>query len=214
MRLVGADLLVVAGFAVLVQAASSPQFLWKKQDSRGVIESYGVELNGNGSGQFHFQRRDQDEIRQAIVLKPSAIEALRALFRKADFLEESRNFISNRKVAYTGTKTVRFEDGTRRREVVYDYTEDRTLQEITNFFENLCQQERALFEMDLALRYDRLGIPKKLDELDRNLGANRIVAPERFAPILEKIHADQTLMNLARKEAKRLLSKLEKMQSN
>jgi hypothetical protein len=117
-------------------------------------------------------------------------------------------------VAYTGTKTVRFDVGTKRREVVYDYTEDRMLQEITNFFENLCQQERALFEMDLALRYDRLGIPKKLDELDRNLGANRIVAPERFTPILEKIYADQTLMNLARKEAKRLLSKLEKMQSN
>jgi hypothetical protein len=57
--------------------------------------------------------------------------------------------------------------------------------------------------MDLALKYDRLGIPKKLDELDSSLNAKRVVAPERFAPVLEKIYADQTLMNLARKEAKK-----------
>ncbi len=95
--------------------------------------------------------------------------------------------------------------------MVYNYTEDRNLQEITTFFENLCQQERSLFEMDLALKYDRLGIPKKLDELDSSLNAKRIVAPERFAPVLERIYADETLMNLARKEAKKLLARIEKM---
>ena len=67
--------------------------------------------------------------------------------------------------------------------------------------------------MDLALKYDRLGIPKKLDELERNLTAKRIVDPERFAPVLEKIYQDQSLMNLARTEAKKILSKIEKMQS-
>jgi hypothetical protein len=111
-----------------------------------------------------------------------------------------------------GSKTVRLEAGSKRREVVYNFTEDRALQEITNFFENLSQQERALFEMDLALKYDRLGIPKKLDELDKNLNAHRIVAPERFTAVLEKIYADQALMNLARKEAKKLLARIEKME--
>ena len=195
------------------QRDSGSHFFWKKDNSRGLLESYGVELDGNGSGQFYFNKRNEDEIKLPVKLRASAIETLRALFEKADFLNESKDFVSQRKVADMGLKTVRFGAGAKQREVVYNYTEDRALQEITTFFENLCQQERALFEMDLALKYDRLGIPKKLDELDSSLNAKRVVAPERFAPVLEKIYADQTLMNLARKEAKKLLARIEKMKT-
>ena len=195
------------------QTESGSRFLWKKDNSRGVLESYGVELDGNGKGQFYFSKRNEDEIKLPVTLRASAMQTLRGLFEKADFLNESRDFVSQRKVADMGLKTVRFGTGSKQREVVYNYTEDRSLQEITTFFENLCQQERALFEMDLALKYDRLGIPKKLDELDSSLNAKRVVAPERFAPVLEKIYADQTLMNLARKEAKKLLVRIEKMKT-
>jgi len=195
------------------QTDSGSHFFWKKDNSRGLLESYGVELDGNGNGQFYFNKRNEDEIRSQVTLRASAMQTLRALFEKADFLNESRDFVSQRKVADMGLKTVRFGTGSKQREVAYNYTEDRALQEITTFFENLCQQERALFEMDLALKYDRLGIPKKLDELDSSLNARRVVAPERFAPVLEKIYADQTLMNLARKEAKKLLVRIEKMKT-
>ena len=195
------------------QTDSGSHFFWKKDNSRGLLESYGVKLDGNGKGQFYFNKRNEDEIQLPVTLRASAMETLRALFEKADFLNESRDFVSQRKVADMGLKTVRFSAGSKQRQVVYNYTEDRTLQEITTFFENLCQQERSLFEMDLALKYDRLGIPKKLDELDSSLNAKRIVAPERFAPVLEKIYADQTLMNLARKEAKKLLARIEKMKT-
>ena len=195
------------------QTDSESHFLWKKDNSRGLLESYGVELDGNGNGQFYFNKRNEDEIKLPVKLRASAIGTLRSLFEKADFLNESKDFVSQRKVADMGLKTVRFGTGSKQREVAYNYTEDRALQEITTFFENLCQQERALFEMDLALKYDRLGIPKKLDELDSSLNAKRVVAPERFAPVLEKIYADQTLMNLARKEAKKLLVRIEKMKT-
>ena len=195
------------------QTDSGSHFLWKKDNSRGLLESYGVELDGNGDGQFYFSKRNEDEIKLPVKLRASAIGTLRSLFEKADFLNESKDFVSQRKVADMGLKTVRFATGSKQREVAYNYTEDRALQEITTFFENLCQQERALFEMDLALKYDRLGIPKKLDELDSSLNAKRVVAPERFAPVLEKIYADQTLMNLARKEAKKLLVRIEKMKT-
>ena len=195
------------------QTDSGSHFFWKKDNSRGLLESYGVELDGNGNGQFYFNKRNEAEIRSQVTLRASAMQTLRALFEKADFLNESRDFVSQRKVADMGLKTVRFGTGSKQREVAYNYTEDRALQEITTFFENLCQQERALFEMDLALKYDRLGIPKKLDELDSSLNAKRVVAPERFAPVLEKIYADQTLMNLARKEAKKLLVRIEKMKT-
>ena len=196
-------------------AGDSPplRFIWQKNNQRGAIEFYRLELSEKGTGQFQFKNRAGDLVEVSLALRPSTVDSLLALFVQADFWNESKNFVSPRKVADMGMKTIRLESGLRSREVTFNYTEDKNLQEIMNFFENLCQQEKTLFEIDLALKYDRLGIPKKLDELERNLTAKRIVAPERFAPVLEKIYQDETLMNLARKEARKLLSKIEKMQS-
>ncbi|HEX2523372.1 MAG TPA: hypothetical protein VHP35_14715 [Terriglobia bacterium] len=206
-------LVLAHSVAVSAESTSLPRFAWRKDSSRGDLESYGVELGGNGRGQVQFKKRNEESITLEVALKPAAIDNLASLFTRADFLNEAKDFVSPRKVADMGAKTVRYDTGLQKREVVYNYTEDKTLQEITNFFENLCQQERALFEMDLALKYDRLGIPKKLDELERNLSAKRIVAPERFTQVLEKIYQDESLMHLARKEAKKILSRIEKMQA-
>jgi hypothetical protein len=189
------------------------KFAWHKAIQKGSIEFYGLELDDKGRGKFSFKKREEDALELDFALRPAKVESLLSYFVHADFLNETKNFVSPRKVADMGLKTIRFESGTRKREVTFNYTEDRTLQEIVDFFENLCQQEKALFEMDLALKYDRLGIPKKLDELERNLTAKRIVDPERFAPVLEKIYQDESLMNLARTEAKKILSRIEKMQS-
>jgi hypothetical protein len=189
------------------------KFIWQKSTPRGSIESYAVELDEKGSGKFQFKAKDQDLVEVSLVLKPSTIDFLLSLFQQVDFLNESKDFVSGRKVADMGMKTIRFENGSNKREVTFNYTEDKTLQQIVNFFENLCQQERSLFEIDLALKYDRLGIPKKLDELEKNLSAKRIVAPERFAPILEKIYQDESLINYSRTEAKKILSRIDKMQS-
>jgi hypothetical protein len=189
------------------------KFAWHKAIQKGSIEFYGLELDDKGRGKFSFKKREEDALELDFALRPAKVESLLSCFVRADFLNETKNFVSPRKVADMGLKTIRFESGTRKREVTFNYTEDRTLQEIVDFFENLCQQEKALFEMDLALKYDRLGIPKKLDELERNLTAKRIVDPERFAPVLEKIYQDESLMNLARTEAKKILSRIEKMQS-
>jgi len=189
------------------------RFVWQKNIQRGSIEVYRLELSEKGAGTFQFKKREEDPVELSFVLKPSTVDSLLALFVQADFLNETKNFVSPRKVADMGMKTIRLESGLRSREITFNYTEDKILQEIVNFFVNLCQQEKSLFEIDLALKYDRLGIPKKLDELERSLVAKRIVAPERFTPVLEKIYQDETLMNLARKEARKILSKIEKMQS-
>jgi hypothetical protein len=206
--------LLVLWYSLSFSAEDTPlKFVWHKAIQQGSIEFYGLELDGKGKGKFNFKKRQEDALEIDFELKPAKVETLLSYFVRADFLNETKNFVSPRKVADMGLKTVRFENGARKREVTFNYTEDRTMMDIVDFFENLCQQEKSLFEMGLALKYDRLGIPKKLDELERNLTAKRIVEPERFAPVLEKIYRDESLMNLARTEAKKILSKIEKMQS-
>ncbi|HVN78315.1 MAG TPA: hypothetical protein VMW38_04900 [Terriglobia bacterium] len=172
-----------------------------------------LELDGTGRGTFQFKERNSERVLVDLELNPATVSALLNLFDKADFLNENKDFVSPRKVADMGMKTVRFEMGSRKKEVSFNYTEDRGAQQLVNFFENLCLQEKTRFEMDLALKYDRLGIPKMLDELEKSMKANRIVAPERFTAVLEKIYQDESVINYARVEARKLLAEMQKSAS-
>lgn len=199
---------------MLVAADSSPtRFFWRKDLSRGLMEYNMLELDGTGRGTFQFKERSSESVVVGLELRPATVNTLLNLFVRADFLNENKDFVSPRKVADMGMKTVRFEMGSRKREVSFNYTEDRGGQQLVNFFENLCLQEKTLFEIDLALKYDRLGIPKMLDELEKSMKANRIVAPERFTDVLDKIYQDESVINYARVEARKLLAEMQKSAS-
>jgi len=194
------------------EANEASRYSWKKVQSMGAYPFSVIELDQMGAGKFRFQKAESDLVTIDFQIRRSTLASIHNLFLQMDFLNEAKNFTSYRKVADLGTKTIRFENGLKSREVTFNYTEDRTLQEINDFFENLAQQERYLFDIELALKYDKLGIPRKLDDLEHEFYAKRIVAPERFKPILEKIRDDESLLNLARKEARKLLLKISKMQ--
>jgi hypothetical protein len=193
------------------KSQDSVRFVWQKIQSRGVVETYRLELDGSGKGRFLFKRKDAENVETNFQLQSAAVSSLQTLFVQADFLNEGKDFVSQRKVADMGMKTILFEVGSRKREVSFNYSEDRVVQQIVTFFENLCQQEQNLLEIELALKYDRLGIPKKLDELEKNLSAKRIVSPERFQVVLDRIYKDESMMHYARVEAKKLLVKIQKM---
>ena len=185
---------------------------WKIIQSRGPYPFSSIELDQSGNGQFRFQKLESSLITVDFHLNRLKVVSLYNLFLESNFLNASKNFTSQKKVADLGMKTIRFETGKQMREVTFNFTEDKDLREINDFFENLDEQEKFLFDLELALKHDRLGIPKKLDFLERELKAKRIVAPERFKPILEKISEDDTLINFARKEARKLLNQLSKVQ--
>ena len=185
---------------------------WKIVQSRGVYPFSSIELDETGDGVFRFQKLENEPVTVNLHINRSKVVSLYSLFRQANFLNESKSFTSDRKVANLGMKTICFETGKQQREVNFNYTEDKTLREINDFFENLAEQEKTLFEIELALKHDRLGIPKRLDSLEREFSANRIIAPERFRPILERISEDESLINLARKEAMKLLKTVSKLE--
>ena len=54
---------------------------------------------------------------------------------------------------------------------------------------------------EAALRFDRLGVPKKIERIESDLKNNRIADPERLIPVLDKILSDQRIMNYARDHA-------------
>ena len=98
---------------------------WKIVQSRGVYPFCSIELDQTGDGTFRFQKLEGELVTLDFHMNRSKVVSLYNLFLQASFLNKSKNFTSERKVADLGMKTIRFETGKQQREVTFNYTEDR-----------------------------------------------------------------------------------------
>ena len=55
-----------------------------------------------------------------------------------------------------------------------------------------------VFDIENALQFDRLSIPKWVERIETDLKRNAFADPERLIPLLDKIKADSRVMNYTR----------------
>ncbi len=190
--------LVFGVLLLLVQSDTFNKLTYCKEMSRGPYESQCVELNSAGRGLVRFKRRGAEAIKTDIALSPSAKERFLAAVAATDNLEQADSYESNRKVADLGKKRLTMELPSGNRDATYNYSVRPEVITLGNFFDGVINEETIAFEVDTMLQFDKLGIPKKLELIGNELKSNRIADPERLIPILEKIQADQRLVNYAR----------------
>ena len=131
------------------------------------------------------------------------------LLADTDYLAEGEDYESGRNVANLGVKTLTLEAPSGRRQAVFNFSTIREVSKLVSFFDLLINQELLVFDIDVALQFDRLAIPRKLDQLEKNLRAKRVADARRLIPILDKIAADTRLVNFARTTATRLKKQIE-----
>ena len=81
------------------------------------------------------------------------------LFDLAEKLDRFQHPIeSGLKVANMGTKTFRFENGTEKHEVQFNYSTDAGAQALLDCFERIAETEQDFIALDRAAHYDKLGV--------------------------------------------------------
>ena len=84
----------------------------------------------------------------------------------------------------------------------------KDVSDLSAFFEGLINQETLGFDIRNAMQFEKLSIPKRLEQVENELKANRISDPDRLIPMLEKIEADQQIVNYARLQAGKLKKRI------
>jgi hypothetical protein len=196
-------------FAVLVTPQSFSSFTYCRDNARGPYESQCVELKPSGDGQVSFKRREADMVRVPIQLSPRATERFLAVIVATNYLENADSYESPRKVADLGKKRLVLAMPAGEREASFNFSSLKEVTDLVNFFEGLVNQETIGFDIDNALQFERLSIPKRLEQIENEIRANRIADPARLIPMLERIQKDQRLMNIARVHAGKLKQQIE-----
>jgi hypothetical protein len=110
-------------------------------------------------------------------------------------------------VAATGKKTLTYSDPVRHFSTTYDYSDNRAIQEITNIFSGISNTIEHGRKLVFLRRFDKLGLEEELKGMESAAEDHNLAELQIIAPTLKSIAEDSTVLNIARKRAKRLLAK-------
>lgn len=147
------------------------------------------------------KKRGLDEIKLDVALSPTARDRFQGIIAATNYVENGESWESGRKVADLGKKHVTLESTFGKREAEFNYSLRKEVNDLVGFVEGVFNEEMIGLDIDNAIQFDKLAIPKQLEHIETELKSNRIADPERLVPILDKIQSDARLINYARARA-------------
>jgi hypothetical protein len=189
--------------------ADFSSFTYCHENTRGPYELQCIQLDPDAKGDVKFKRRQAETVNVAIQLSPAGRQKFLALLGATNYLEHPETFESGRKIADLGAKHLTVETPGGKREGTFNFSLRKDVTDLSNFFEGLINQETLGFDIENALKFERLSIPKRLEQVENELKSNRIADPERLVPMLEKIESNQQIMNYARSQAGKIKKEIQ-----
>ncbi|HET7872767.1 MAG TPA: hypothetical protein VFL42_09670, partial [Terriglobales bacterium] len=110
-------------------------------------------------------------------------------------------------MANTGRKTLTYADTARHFQTVYNYSENRAIQELTGLFQNISTTLESGHKLAFKHKYDKLGLEAELKALEEEAANHNLAEVQVIAPVLQQIADDPTVLNIARQRARKLLGK-------
>ena len=189
--------------------ADFTSFTYCHDNTRGSYETQCIQLDADGKGNIQFKRRELESVNQPLQLSATGREKFLSLLAATNYLDHPETFESGRKIADLGKKRISVDLPSGKREGAFNFSLRKDITDLSTFFEGLINQETLAFDIGNAIQFERLSIPKRLEQLENEFKSNRIADPERLIPLLERIEKDQQIMNYARTNAGRFKKQIE-----
>jgi hypothetical protein len=108
-------------------------------------------------------------------------------------------------LAFTGQKTLVYKDATRTTKAEYNYSPNVPVQELTALFQNLSTTLEFGRRLDYYHHYQKLALDDELKRMEEQNREGSLVEVQAVAPILRVIANDNSVVNVARARAQRLM---------
>jgi hypothetical protein len=184
-------------FAVSAAAPDTPRLSYSKSFPGSNPPWVEITIEKSGAGQYKEDPKDEDPLKFQLSGAESS-----QIFGLADKLDRFSHPLESRlKVANMGMKTFRYEADGRSGEVKFNYSEDLDAQALTDSFERIAETERSLIGLETAVRFDKLGVQQAILQIEILRDQKRLVAPDQFLPMLDRIVKNESFLHMARDRA-------------
>ncbi len=212
---------IVAGF-LLVAATGLP--LFSQQGSDGprtatVIftldfpgsepSHYSIAIREDGHGTYESSAKvsqdSEDQLYESeFEVSAGNREKTFGLARQAGFFAGTLDS-GNRKLAFTGTKTLSYQDGQRKNSATYNYSPMPAAQQLTALFQGLGSTLEYGRMLAYSHRYQKLALDDQLKRMEIQAKNNELSEIRAIAPVLQEILDDSSVMNVVRARAQKLI---------
>ena len=184
--------------------ADAPHLYFSKSFPGSSPAFVAIDVDKTGAGQYKEAENDDNPVRFQL----SAAEAgeMFDLAGKLGYFDHPLE--SPLKVAFMGAKTLRYLDGARKNEVKFNFSEDPAAQALVNWFERISESEQLLTSLEIAAKYDRLGVDKAVLLLEAAYDGKRLVDTPQYLPMLDRIAKNESYIHQARLRAAALAEQI------
>ena len=171
--------------------ADFSSFTYCHDNTRGPYETQCVQLDANGKGEINFKRRAGRDGELCRCSFPSR----RA--RSSSRCSPQRTTWIIRRPLNPAERSRIWARTAQRRDCLPENAKARSIFRFgkkspicRHSLRRLMNQETLAFDIANAMQFERLSIPKRLEQMENEFESNRIADPERLIPVLEKIEQD------------------------
>jgi hypothetical protein len=191
--------LIVILFSSTLCAADARLFFSKSFP--GSSPAYvAISVDQSGAGDYKEAADDDNPLKFQLSASDTA-----EMFGLADKLDRfKRPLESPLRVAQMGMKTFRFEEGGKSTEVKFNFSEDLDARLLTDWFERISETGQNYYALERAVKYDKLGVNQALLQFNIAMDKKRVVSPQLFLPMLDRVAKNASYLNMARTRAANL----------
>lgn len=111
----------------------------------------------------------------------------------------------NRKLAFTGEKTLSYQDGQRSETARYNYSSLEAVRQLTSLFQSMAATLDYGRRLSYYHHYQKLALDDELKRMEAQAKDNEISEIQGVAPVLQAIMEDSSVINVVRARAKELI---------
>jgi hypothetical protein len=138
------------------------------------------------------------------TMDPATVRHVFELARQTDYFRGDFDYRKHR-IADTGSKTLAYADASRAGRTAYNWSENSAIAELTRIFTGVAATLDFAPRLEYLLAHDKLGLDQELGNMERLAVSGELAELQIVAPVLQRIAADTSVMNVARERARRLL---------
>jgi hypothetical protein len=162
-----------------------------------------IKVSDQGKSTFEIRQLEEDADAEPFEVGPAVRQKI------FDLAAELKNFAIadldvQKKIAYLGQKTFRYERDSEVHEATFNYTINAPANQLAQIFEGLARQQSDLVLLERRIKYDRLGVNDALRQFESDMDHRLLPEPERLLSALDQIAGDSHFVEIARTRARAL----------
>jgi hypothetical protein len=188
-------------------AARGATITYRKVFKSSVPEFVEIKVDETGSGTYDIRQLSDDPSTDPFQVGAPLVQRIFDLTGKLhDF--DGVTLESRHRIANLGEKTFRYDHGAESHVVTFNYTDDETGAQLLEIFEGVARQLNDASDLQHALRFDPLGVNDALLQIEKDFTAKLLPEPERLIPLLQQVAANQRVIDMARRRATDLATRM------